>query len=88
MTRRTAADSLVGEAEALVGEAEALVGEAEALVGEAEALEEVEALALVMIGLQKRRRGPMGPLAAELMGVLWSAEADPGVCNVTMDVFS
>jgi hypothetical protein len=30
----------------------------------------------------------MGPLAAELMGVLWSAEADPVVCSVTMDALS
>jgi hypothetical protein len=30
----------------------------------------------------------MGPLAAELMGVLWSAKADPVVGSVTMDTLS
>ena len=59
------------------------LGEAGAFVGEAEAL-----------GLGHNRspetpKGPdVGPLAAELMGVLWSAAADPVVCSVIGNAIS
>jgi hypothetical protein len=76
MTMRTAVDSSLAVAATLVGEAEAL--------GEAE-----EALVLVMMWSPETPKGPdEGPLAAELMGVLWSAAADPVVCSVTLDAKS
>ena len=77
MTMRVAG-SLAGAGGALMG--------ATGVLGEAAALD--EALVLVMLVSRNAEGARWGPLAAELMGVLWSAAADPVVYSVTMDSLS